>query len=439
MLKNIKRIIALGLVISISVTGVKSYAQSLSEAVEKKTELVNSLNEANALVKNLSESKKSIEEKLDELKSQISAVEKRGEEIQREIEETNTEILSLEQEIKEKKEAAEKKKKDMALRIVYSYENGRNNLLDALLSAGSMGEFLNIMQFSIDLARYDQEVLDDYEEILQILSKEEAALSQKQENAQRLAEENEEAKASALVLKAAEEKEVAKLNGEIVDAVEVAKIYEEEVKAQEEVLSAIKAAMEAEKRRIEEEKRRIEEEKRRREEEEKRKQEAESNGESAGETPAQTPTPAPAPTPEVETTTGIFAFTWPCPSSRRITSEFGMRESPTAGASTNHKGIDIGAAKGSAIVAADSGKVILSTYSASAGNYIIVSHGADASGKIICSVYMHADTRLVSVGDVVTKGQKIATVGSTGYSTGPHLHFGVTEDGVYVNPWGYVS
>ncbi|MFR5354951.1 MAG: M23 family metallopeptidase [Clostridia bacterium] len=96
--------------------------------------------------------------------------------------------------------------------------------------------------------------------------------------------------------------------------------------------------------------------------------------------------------------------------------------------------MDIGASSGSAIVAAASGRVTTSAYSSSAGNYVVISHGNGIS-----TVYMHASARYVSEGDVVSKGQTIAAVGSTGFSTGPHLHFGVIVNGSYVNPLGYVN
>ena len=131
---------------------------------------------------------------------------------------------------------------------------------------------------------------------------------------------------------------------------------------------------------------------------------------------------------------GSSGFMWPCPASHRITSTFGNRTAPVAGASTYHKGIDIGASSGSAIVAAASGRVTTSAYSSSAGNYVVISHGNGIS-----TVYMHASARYVSEGDVVSKGQTIAAVGSTGFSTGPHLHFGVIVNGSYVNPLGYVN
>ena len=107
---------------------------------------------------------------------------------------------------------------------------------------------------------------------------------------------------------------------------------------------------------------------------------------------------------------------------------------PTAGASSNHKGIDISASTGSSIVAAAGGTVSIATYSYSAGNYVVVNHGNGLS-----TVYMHCSQLLVSAGDTVKAGQTIAKVGSTGYSTGSHLHFAVRKNGSYVNPSSYVS
>ena len=125
---------------------------------------------------------------------------------------------------------------------------------------------------------------------------------------------------------------------------------------------------------------------------------------------------------------------WPCPSSNRITSYFGKRKSPTKGASTDHKGIDIGASSGEKVISAASGEVVASTYSYSAGNYVMISHGSQ-----VYTIYMHLSKRSVDVGDEVVKGQKIGEVGSSGYATGPHLHFGIRKNGVYVNPLTYVG
>ena len=131
--------------------------------------------------------------------------------------------------------------------------------------------------------------------------------------------------------------------------------------------------------------------------------------------------------------TGRIGMIWPTTSSR-ITSYFGRRNSPTAGASSYHQGLDIGASKGSAIYAAASGTVSDAGYNSARGNYVVVSHGNGIS-----TVYMHCSALYVSAGQSVSQGQTIAAVGSTGISTGPHLHFGVIEDGSYVNPLNYVS
>lgn len=129
---------------------------------------------------------------------------------------------------------------------------------------------------------------------------------------------------------------------------------------------------------------------------------------------------------------GRISMVWPC-GSTRITSNFGYRDSPTAGASSYHQGIDIGASTGTGIYAAASGTVTEASYSSSRGYYVVISHGSGVS-----TVYMHCSELYVSAGDKVTQGETIAAVGSTGISTGPHLHFGVIEDGVYVNPRNYV-
>ena len=125
---------------------------------------------------------------------------------------------------------------------------------------------------------------------------------------------------------------------------------------------------------------------------------------------------------------------WPCPSSKRITSTFGKRKAPTKGGSTYHQGIDIGASTGTSVIAAAAGEVVISTYSYSAGNYIMINHGSG-----IFTIYMHLSKRIASVGQEVSQGQLIGEVGSTGYSTGPHLHFGIRKNGNYVNPLTFVG
>lgn len=127
-------------------------------------------------------------------------------------------------------------------------------------------------------------------------------------------------------------------------------------------------------------------------------------------------------------------FTWPVPASSNITSQFGNRPKPTAGASTNHKGIDISAPFGTPIVAAASGKVIASGPASGYGNWIKIDHGNG-----LTTTYGHMKTLYVSTGKQVSAGEKIALVGSEGVSTGPHLHFQVEVNGTAVNPLTYFN
>ena len=116
--------------------------------------------------------------------------------------------------------------------------------------------------------------------------------------------------------------------------------------------------------------------------------------------------------------------------SRYVTSTVGGRASPGGIGSTNHKGTDIGrVGYTSPIYAAKSGTVIVSQYSSSYGNYVVISHG---SGNT--TLYGHMSSRKVEAGQYVNQGDVIGITGSTGHSTGPHLHFEITENGVRINP-----
>ena len=123
----------------------------------------------------------------------------------------------------------------------------------------------------------------------------------------------------------------------------------------------------------------------------------------------------------------------PCTYSR-VSSPFGYRWHPTTGEYTMHKGVDLAAPKGTPIYATRSGYVNVATYHSTAGNYVTINHRDGFT-----SVYMHMTHYVVSPGQEVKAGQLIGYVGSTGRSTGPHLHFGIHYKGEYVNPMDYIG
>ena len=134
----------------------------------------------------------------------------------------------------------------------------------------------------------------------------------------------------------------------------------------------------------------------------------------------------------VATTTGRDGeMRWPVPSRDRISSPFGPRRSPISGRNENHSGIDIPAPRGNDIIAARAGEVTFSGWQNGFGNTIVIDHGEG-----VTTLSAHNNRNLVSVGTFVEEGQVIGAIGSTGWSTGPHLHFEVRINGTPVNPMG---
>lgn len=143
------------------------------------------------------------------------------------------------------------------------------------------------------------------------------------------------------------------------------------------------------------------------------------------------------PSDDVRPSTNAPASTgWLCPVPYyTLTSAFGMRIHPIYGTQRMHNGVDMACSQGTPIYAAKSGKVTVASYQAGgAGYYVSINHGDGFS-----SIYMHMTHYIVSAGQYVTQGQVIGYVGSTGGSTGPHLHFGIAYNGTYVNPMQYVK
>ena len=131
---------------------------------------------------------------------------------------------------------------------------------------------------------------------------------------------------------------------------------------------------------------------------------------------------------------GSGVYTWPTPGYTRITSPYGMRKHPILKTNRMHTGIDIGAPNGATIVSVDHGCVVQVGWYGGYGRVVMVDHGHG-----IVTMYAHTSAALVNVGDAVKKGQAIAKVGSTGWSTGPHLHFEVRINGKYTNPLNYIK
>lgn len=246
----------------------------------------------------------------------------------------STEIADAEAELAQAEADKQKQYDDMKTRIQYMYENSQTTYLEQLLESNSVAEFLNTAEYIAEIQKYDRQKLDEYTENIEYITVAKEQLEQDYADLENMKANVESQKQSVAALMSQKETELAGITSNISDAQEDAKYFEAEIQAQNELIAEIK---------------RIEAE----------KAAAAAKAAAEGKEVADNPY------------TG-GAFTWPCPSSTRVTSDYGTRVSPTSGASSNHKGIDIGASAGAAIVAAANGTVKAANYSSAAGNYVMI-------------------------------------------------------------------
>lgn len=390
---------------------------NLSEAQQEKKTLENDLQKAKELIDSLKGSKEDIQSEVEKLDKQLNEISGKVKELESRLSKKRQEIADTESALNKAKEQEKKQYRNMKKRIQFMYENGQTSYVEMLLSADSFTDFLNAVEYITQISQYDRKMLKEYQNMQVTIADTQKTLETDYASLQSLQAKVQEEKQAVAALESAKKGELNDVADDLTDAQTVAKAYEAEIQAQNEVIAQIQAAQ------------------KRAAEQQAAQQQAQAAEENQGATDAagenQNTAQNTTPSGNGQSTGSMM---WPCPSSKRVTSDYGPRTSPTNGASSNHKGIDIGAAYGADIVAADGGTVLVATYSSSAGNYVIIDHGGG-----LCTVYMHASSLTVSAGQTVSKGQVIAKVGSTGISTGNHLHFGVTLNGVYVSPWGYVS
>ena len=364
--------------------------KQVSALEEEKKKVESALNQLEALKADTAAYVKQLDNNLATLTDELSQLEVR-------IGDKEAEIETARAELEEAKDVEEHQYSTMKLRIKYMYENGESSFVDMVMESGSISELLNRSEYVSQIAEYDRKMLRQYAEAKDDVAAREKNLEQERQGLVELQETTQAKQSSVQKLMDSKKAELDSYNAKIASAQTEIDQYNADIKAQEDQMKRIEAEMK------------------------RREEEARKKAEAAGKT-------------YTVQNLGNISFKWPCPSSSRITSNFGDRESPTEGASSNHKGMDIGAATGADIIAAADGEVVISTYSYSAGNYIMLDHGGGVS-----TVYMHCSKLLVGVGEKVKQGQVIAKVGSTGYSTGSHLHFGIRSGGTYVNPRSYVS
>lgn len=443
----------LGAIIHASVpASASTFEEKIKASQDRKAELEQMLKDAETRKEEYEVRKQEMQATLDQLQSDIDDIIAYIEQLDMELAAVTEHMESLETQIAEKEEsleqvrveleeaimAEEEQYETMKKRIRYLYENGGESVWDLLVNADGLSDLLNRMEYRSKIAEYDNTLLERYELAKEITLTNEAYLEATLEELYQLKEEVEFERDSYLALSAEKAEQIELYLEQYQISEEMLEQYGEQIENEEMTIDEIyqqeeERAKEEEKIRADEEERiRLEEERRKREEEERRKKEEEERKRLEEQMKQERLNAAVGI--ELTLETSINKMIWPLPGDGRVYSRFGPRKAPTAGASTYHKGVDIGGEYGAQIVAALAGTVSRAAYTWDGGNHVIIDHGNGVQTK-----YLHCSKLLVKAGDFVMQGEVIGLVGSTGVSTGPHLHFGVLINGTHVDPEKYIS
>ncbi len=371
--------------------GIRQKQEQIDQAEKEKEALQSDLGEVQKRLQELKATATDLNEYIEELDVELTGVGAKVQELRKLINAKEAQIQETSQELAQAQAREDSQYEAMKKRLQFMYENQDTFYLDMLFSSHSFGDLLNRAEYIESISAYDKKMLDEFMENRQLIETFKAQLEKEQAEltAQKETVEAEEEKLELLL--ADKQEEVESYESDISNKEQIAQDYEAQIAEQNEVIMALERAV------LEEKKRQAEE---------------------AG--------------------TGITydggVFKWPAPSYTQITSDYGNRMHPTLGVERFHNGIDMAAPNGSPILAAYDGKVVAADYNGSMGNYAMIDHGGG-----LYTIYMHASAIYVSKGELVARGQNIGAVGSTGRSTGPHLHFSVRKDGAYETPWNYLQ
>ncbi len=376
---------------SITSDSIKEKEEQITQAESEKEALENNLSNLQEIKKELESEKKNLQNYVVQLDGNLQQIEQNIADLKLKITTKEQEIKVAEEELAAAIEKEENQKESMIIRIRLMYEKGDSYLLDMLMGAESFGDFLNRADYMEKIVSYDQQMWEEYKDSRELvelckaqLELEKQILDQAKANV-----EVEQANLEALI--AQKNKDIVSYESDINNKEAIIAEYEAEIAQQNAEIEALEAAIAEEKKQL-----------------------LQSSGEV------------------ITYDGGVFKF--PLASYTRISDDYGKRIHPILKVEQFHNGVDFASPKGTAIYAAYDGKVVAATYSATMGNYVMIDHGDG-----LYTIYMHASALYVERNDIVIRGETIAAVGSTGRSTGNHLHFSVRKNGSYESPWNYLS
>lgn len=365
--------------------------KEIQEAQSQKNELQSGLTDVQKIISGLEQSKSDLAAYVSELDVSLTAAQKKITELTDMITEKETEITKTKAELAEALATEEAQYEAMKSRIKSMYERGGSFYFEAILTAKSFGDMLNRADYVERITASDKRLFEQFRATREYVEVCKAQLEAEQELLEEAKKDVEAEQASLEALISQKQAEIDAYEADISSREQLVKEYEAGIAAQDAEIKALEDAVKAQQEALE-------------------KANGTKNSYDGG----------------------IFA--WPAPSYTRISDDYGYRIHPTLKVQQFHNGVDMAAPGGSPILAAYDGTVVAAAYSSTMGNYIMIDHGDN-----LYTIYMHASALYVSSGQSVVKGQKIAAVGTTGRSTGNHLHFGVRLNGSYVNPWNYLK
>lgn len=399
----------------------KSLAQSINEMESQKNKAIQSVDDLRNNIDSLESEKKQLNNEVVDLDAKIAELEKQIAELEKQIAELEADIDKTEKEIEELENKITENQKEFEERVSVMYMNSQVGYFDIIFSSKDIDDLLSKASTMKFITQYDKDIINDLKDNKLLIDAKKDELNGKKTALEvtktSLDDKNAElyeSKAQKLALiteKSGQQEqnfeEIAKLEGEI---------------------QQLEQSISKEKQAQAERERRAREEALRKANEAKAKKAQYANRSSVSSTTAYS---APSYENSYTGNLGSGMLGWPVPGARRISSGYGYRSISIH--SGFHTGIDIPSPMGTPAVAAESGTVIFAGYSGSYGNLMKVQH---SNG--IVTYYAHLSGFVASVGSSVSKGQTIALIGSTGNSTGPHLHFEVRINGAHTNPLNYV-
>lgn len=392
------------------------YADDYEDAKKAKEEAEAKKAEAEAKLTELNKSAADTQSAIEELDSEIGEYSSKILELTEEQNKLQTQISITELKLQNAHILETNQYASMKKRIAYAYENGDVDYIEALMAIEDFSTMINQSEYVDKVSSYDQNQLNKLVSIKQSIADEEEKMQEKLQEIKDVKAENEAQQGALQVLQDGKKEKLAEYNGLIVDTNTQISELDEDIETKRAEIASIEAEMEAKRQAALEAARQAQE-----------SQSSSEDGSSDEGSSDSGSSYVP-----VISGNGVIGV-WPSQSTW-ISSYYGPRDTGIYGASTYHRGIDIGASYGSCIYASGDGYVARACYSSIRGNYIIISHGGG-----ICTLYQHMSGFAVSEGDNVSAGQVVGYVGETGVASGPHLHFEVWIDECEVDPLGYVS